>query len=136
MEATPGAVKQLETYRQALARKHRKLTGDAEKVAASLAGITITLTAKAGEGGRLYGSITSADIAEALLERHQIEVDKRKIELADHIKTVGTYEARVRLHKGVDAALTVEVVAIDQPAEAAPAVEPAPEPAAAPLAEA
>ncbi|MDQ0157866.1 50S ribosomal protein L9 [Robertmurraya andreesenii] len=71
--------------------------------------ITVELTAKAGEGGRLFGSITSKQIAEALQKSHSIKIDKRKIELDDAIRALGHTKVPVKLHSEVTATLNVHV---------------------------
>ncbi|QQZ62599.1 50S ribosomal protein L9 [Paenibacillus sonchi] len=107
--ATEGNVKTLEN--QAAAEKRRK---DQEKEEAVQLGkkldeLTLTLKAKAGEGGRLFGAITSKQIGEALAAAHGITIDKRKIELSDPIRHVGTFQVTVKLHTEVKANLTVQV---------------------------
>jgi large subunit ribosomal protein L9 len=71
--------------------------------------ITVELAAKAGEGGRLFGSITSKQIAEALQSQHNIKIDKRKIELDDAIRSLGYTNVPVKLHPEVTATLKVHV---------------------------
>jgi len=107
--ATEANLKNLEQQRQTIHRRQVQQAKTAETMAEKIAGITLTLKAKAGEGGRLYGSITNADIAEALAE-HQIEVDRRAITFPFPIKTVGAHEAKVHLHKDVEATIKLEVV--------------------------
>ncbi|CQR59138.1 50S ribosomal protein L9 [Paenibacillus riograndensis] len=107
--ATEGNVKTLEN--QAAAEKRRK---DQEKEEAVQLGkkldeLTLTLKAKAGEGGRLFGAITSKQIGETLTAAHGITIDKRKIELSDPIRHVGTFQVTVKLHTEVKANLTVQV---------------------------
>ncbi|KWX79439.1 50S ribosomal protein L9 [Paenibacillus riograndensis] len=107
--ATEGNVKTLEN--QAAAEKRRK---DQEKEEAVQLGkkldeLTLTLKAKAGEGGRLFGAITSKQIGETLAAAHGITIDKRKIELSDPIRHVGTFQVTVKLHTEVKANLTVQV---------------------------
>jgi large subunit ribosomal protein L9 len=74
--------------------------------------ITVELKAKAGEGGRLFGSITTKQIAEELQKKHNIKIDKRKMELADAIRTLGHTKVPVKLHHEVTATLTVSVTEI------------------------
>ena len=109
MEATPGAAREVER-RQAAERAReteRRLT--AEKKAASLRGKVITVVAKCGAQGRLYGSVTGQEIADALKEQQGVEVDKRKIELAEPIRTVGETEIVVKLYPEISAKMTVRV---------------------------
>ena len=83
----------------------------AETVAGVLADARITVPARAGAEGRLFGSVTAADVADALARQAGVVVDRRKIHLADPIKSVGTHVVPVRLHGDVESAVTVEVVA-------------------------
>lgn len=82
---------------------------EAKKLKEVIEKITIELTAKSGEGGRLFGSITSKQIAEALQKTHQIKIDKRKIELEDAIRALGYTKVPVKLHSEVTASLNVHV---------------------------
>jgi large subunit ribosomal protein L9 len=75
-------------------------------MAAKLSGKIVTIKAKAGEEGRLFGSVTSADLA-AALSAEGIKIDKKKIELEQHIKTLGSYTAQIRLHPEVSVAVTI-----------------------------
>jgi large subunit ribosomal protein L9 len=86
-------------------------------VAERLSQITLKVTAKAGEAGRLYGSITNAVVAEALAAEHDIEVDRRAITFPHPIKVLGAHEAKVHLYKEMEAALRIEV----EPEDAGPA---------------
>jgi large subunit ribosomal protein L9 len=98
-------------------------------VAARLNGKSLSFTVKVGEQGRLYGSVTSADIAEQIEQQLKVELDRRKIMLDEPIKTVGTHEVKIRLVAGVEPIVLVLVhgeggpVADEEPA--APAEEPA-----------
>ena len=88
--------------------KQAKLIADAEALAAKLAEIALTITAKAEEG-RIFGSVTAANVAEALNEKG-IAVDRKSISV-DPVKTIGAYEAAVKLYKGISATVKFEVVA-------------------------
>ncbi|HEY3298879.1 MAG TPA: 50S ribosomal protein L9 [Armatimonadota bacterium] len=90
--------------------KSAKLSADAKALAAQIAELKVTIKGKVGSGSRLYGSITSADIAEALEKQHKVKIDKRKIELEDPIKALGSVDVPIRLHKDATAHLKVEVV--------------------------
>jgi large subunit ribosomal protein L9 len=86
--------------------------GQARDVAAQLAALRVTLTSRAGDGGRLFGSVTAADVVEAVTAAGGPALDRRRVELPSaHIKTVGTHPVSVRLHPEVLATLDVEVVA-------------------------
>ena len=82
---------------------------EAKKLKEVLENVSVELTAKAGEGGRLFGSITTKQIAEELLKKHGIKVDKRKMELEDAIRALGTTNVPVKLHHEVVAVLKVHV---------------------------
>lgn len=109
-EATEGNKKRIEAEGKARNTRLAAERAGAEQVAATLAGLTLTITAKAGEGDRLFGSITAQDVADALAAQGQ-SIDKRKLELEHPIKTVGTHRVPVRLHPDVPAAVTVVVTA-------------------------
>jgi large subunit ribosomal protein L9 len=83
----------------------------AETVSQVLAGTTVTVTARAGAGGRLFGSVTASDVAEAVEAQTGAVIDRRKIQLTDPIKSLGTHLVPVGLHSEVQVELTVEVVA-------------------------
>lgn len=80
-----------------------------EALAAKLAGLTIEITADASEEGKLFGSVTAQDIAQAIFANAGIEVDKKKIELAAPIKIIGTYSAKIKIYKEVSAQVEVKV---------------------------
>jgi len=89
-----------------------KLVTEYQEIAARLEGKVIKIGAKAGEGGRIFGSVTNVQIATALKEQFNVEVDRRKIELPEEdIKMVGPYTAKLLLHKDVQPELNFEVVA-------------------------
>ena len=124
-EATPGNLKSIEHERKkwALLAQQEKVT--AEKAATSVQGIKITVQKRVGENGQLFGSVTANEIADALLAKG-IEVDKRRIELAHAIKSLGTHDVDVRLHREVTAHIQVEVIPIGvEKFEEAPAATPA-----------
>lgn len=107
--ATSGALKQAEGIKQAVARREAKTRAEAEELANLLGQTSLTFQAKAGEGDRLFGSITSADIAEALATEKHITIDKRKIELPTPIKELGTRQVAIKLHPEVTAHVVVVV---------------------------
>lgn len=74
-----------------------------------LRSLSITLCSKAGEGGKLFGSITSKDVADALKKEHQIELDKRKIVLEEPLKTLGSHQVPVKLHPNVSSEIRVDI---------------------------
>ena len=99
--------------REATAEEHREAENKkkAAQIAEGLRGKTIRLTARAGEKGRLYGSITGQVVAEALEKQYHVTVDKRKIELSDAIRATGEYGASVWLYAGISAPMRVIVEA-------------------------
>jgi large subunit ribosomal protein L9 len=110
VEATPGNIKIVELEHLAQARRDRRDRDAAGLIAKEIARLTISVRQKAGEGGSLYGSVTAIDIAEGLAA-HKIEVDKRKIQLDEPIKTIGEYQVPIRLHKEVTVPIKVIVEA-------------------------
>jgi large subunit ribosomal protein L9 len=109
-EATEGNKKRIAAETRARTSKNEAERSEAQRVAATLSGVTLKLSGKAGEEGKLFGSITAQDIADAL-ERQGHVVDKRRIELEHPIKTVGEHGVSVRLHPEVNADVRVSVVA-------------------------
>jgi large subunit ribosomal protein L9 len=108
--ATPGNLKQLEQKRAAIAKREAIIRGEAEAQAALLEGKTLTMTVKAGAEGRLYGSITTKDIAVAIQEAHGLAIDRRRIEPSNPIKQTGDVALKIRLFPEVDASIIVKVV--------------------------
>jgi large subunit ribosomal protein L9 len=107
--ATPGAMRQAEVQRKVEAARQSRLDTEMTELAKRLEGTGITIKVKAGAEGKLFGSVTSADIAQGLLQVANVEVDRRKIDLEEPIKQVGTYEVIVRLTKTVAARIKVSV---------------------------
>lgn len=107
--ATEGAVKQVKQLKEAADRQRQRQQSQAEIIAQKLAGVSLTFTAKAGEGDKLYGSITGADIAEAIAKVTGEVIDKRRVELAHPIKELGTHQVSLRLAPEVVAQVTVIV---------------------------
>src|SRR6185436_1114714 len=129
-EATAGNLKAVESERKKWAALAQQEKSAAEKAAASVQGMKITVQKRVGDNGQLFGSVTANEIADAL-EAKGIEVDKRRIELAHAIKSAGVHDVDVRLHREVTAHIQVEVVPIgvekfEEPAAAAPPAEEAP----------
>ena len=107
-EATEGNKKRIAAETKARVTRDQADRGEAERIAAILAGVTLPLSGKAGEEGKLFGSITSQDIADAL-NRAGHTVDRRRIELEHPIKSIGDHMVTVRLHPEVHAELRVSV---------------------------
>lgn len=111
LEATKGAIKQAEAMRRNRAARAARDRAAAEELARALVSITVRVPARAGAGGKLFGSVTSADIASAIFAQTEIEVDKRKITLVEPLKELGPAEVPVALDKDVRIVVAVEVVA-------------------------
>jgi len=107
--ATESNKKIVEQERQAHLRRETKLKGEAEDLSKMLSGVNVTIAQKAGGNEQLFGSVTVKDIADAL-EKQNFTIDRRKIQLAEPIKQLGTFTVPVRLHKDVTADITVQVV--------------------------
>jgi large subunit ribosomal protein L9 len=105
---TAGNVKQIEKEKQRLAVKEAKLKSEADAVAARFVGTRLVFTKKAGEEGVLYGSVTTAEIAEAMAHKG-LEIDKRRLIVADAIKRVGEFVVKARLHPEVELDINVVV---------------------------
>lgn len=107
--ATEGAKKSLDLMAASAAKKKEQEKDEFKALAAKLSEMTVVIKAKAGEGGRLFGAITSKQIAEAL-EAQKITIDKRKIELEDPIRVLGVTKVTVKLYPDVKGTLNVQVV--------------------------
>ena len=108
---TKGGEKQVAAIRGARSAREVKSLEEAQQVRAALEGKKVTLPAKAGANGRLFGAITTADVAEAVAKVGGPKVDRRKVELQQPIKSLGDYSVLVRLHPEVQAKVAVSVVA-------------------------
>ncbi len=108
-EATTGNMKQIEHERRKWALLAQQEKDVAQKAADKVKGVKIRIEKRVGENGHLFGSVTANEIADALAEKG-IEVDKRRIELANPIKDAGMHDVEVRLHRDVTAHIQVEVV--------------------------
>lgn len=113
VEATPGALKEIQKKRAAEDAREAERRRDAQAKADALNNKVIEMAVKCGAQGRLYGSITTAEIAESLEKQHGVKVDKKKIDLADPIRTVGDAQVTVRLYTGISAKMNVHVVAAE-----------------------
>jgi large subunit ribosomal protein L9 len=110
--ATRGAEKQVASIQRAQRSRQIRDLGHAKEVAGQLGGITITVKAKAaGDSGRLFGSVTAADVVDAIRAAGGPPLDRRAVDVPAQIKTVGTHQVNVRLHPEVTAELDVAVVA-------------------------
>ena len=109
--ASEGAVAQAAAMRKARDNKERASREAAQEVASRLGSATVSVSAKAGNEGRLFGSITSADLAKAIAAQTGIEVDKRDIEIDAPIRTVGRHSVTVRLFHDVTSTVSIDVAA-------------------------
>jgi large subunit ribosomal protein L9 len=107
--ATAKYMRMLESERKLHDKRKEHVVKGASELAEKLAGVSVTAHRKAGEEGRLFGSVTSSDIAEALAEQG-IELDRRKIILDEPIRLLGNYQVRVHLHEDVNVILQVSVL--------------------------
>jgi large subunit ribosomal protein L9 len=106
-----GAEKQIVTIKRARSAREIRDLGHANEVKASLEKLSVKLAVRAGEGGRLYGSVTPAEVTSAVKKAGGPDLDKRRLELPGHIKSTGDYKVQIRLHPEVSAAFTLTVVA-------------------------
>ncbi|AIQ38593.1 MULTISPECIES: 50S ribosomal protein L9 [unclassified Paenibacillus] len=107
--ATEGNVKTLENQAAAEQRRKDNEKEEAQQLGKKIDELTLTMKAKAGEGGRLFGAITSKQIAETLASTQGISIDKRKIELGEPIRHLGVFQVSIKLHTEVKATLKVQV---------------------------
>jgi large subunit ribosomal protein L9 len=108
--ATPGALKQAETIRKVAEKRRAAEMEDAKAIVNQIAGVELLFERRAGETGKLYGSVTSSDIAEALQGKTGIEIDRRKIALAEPIRSLGEQEVPVKLM--IDVATKIKVAVL------------------------
>lgn len=111
IKATPGVQAQADAMRRSRDLKDAKDRESAEVVARTLVPRTIRITARAGAEGKLFGSVTAADVITALAEQAGVDLDRRKLQLDEPIKTLGTHHVPVKLHPDVQFPVTIEVVA-------------------------
>jgi len=111
MKATKGVVAQAEAMRRNRSAKEARDVEAAQTQAAQLEGARIEIAARAGEGGKLFGSVTASDVADAILAQRGIEVDRRRVGLDEPVKELSELDVTVKLHTGVEATVTVVVVA-------------------------
>lgn len=110
MEATPAALKHHRERLRQEQLKQDRIREEARQFAHRLEAAKVTLTAKAGEGGRLYGAVTNKEIGQAIKTQAGLEVDKRKIELDEPIRSLGAFTFTVKLHPDVSARMKVTVI--------------------------
>lgn len=108
-EATEGNVRNLEKQKAIQEATRQKELGEAKELAEKIGQLRVTIVTKSGEGGRLFGSITTKDIADALNEQHKINIDKRKFVLENPIKHTGDFDVDIKIYPEVVAKLKVTV---------------------------
>jgi large subunit ribosomal protein L9 len=108
--ATPSSKKMLEEELKQRAHKLAKIKADAEDMAAKLNGMSLTINAKASSTGKIFGAVTSIQVADAL-EQAGYKIDRHIIAIKGDIKEIGSYKAQLKLHKDVNAEISLEVVA-------------------------
>jgi large subunit ribosomal protein L9 len=112
--ATKGAVRQAEVMRRAREESERKARDEAQERVAGFEASPVYISARSGEEGRLFGSVTSSDVARAVEEQLGHSVDRRDIRLEEPIRSLGSHPVTVHLYEGVDATVTVEVIAHEE----------------------
>lgn len=110
VEASSANMKKWKERQKQIKAREEEERAEALKLKEQIEKITLELTSKAGEGGRLFGSITSKDIAKGLKSQYKIEIDRRKIELKDNIKSLGTTQVAIRVYPEIVANLNVKVI--------------------------
>lgn len=110
-EATSNALNDLKGQNEAAEFRHNNEVAAAKETAEKINGVTVSLTAKAGENGKLFGSITAADVAEALKMQHHVVIEKKKFSIPDGIKHTGITEVEVKVYPSITAKIKVNVTA-------------------------
>ena len=110
LEANPGNLRTLELQRKVWEKREAKEADGAKQLAARLSAVRLSVTKKAGENDALYGSVTSSEIAD-LLHAQGFEIDRRRIQLREPIRSVGTFKVPIKVHRQVVAEAEIEVVA-------------------------
>ena len=112
VEATDVNLKEVERQEKIKANKKQQELEAAKKLKEQLTKVNVTLKVKSGENGKLFGAVTSKDIAESIEKNSTLKIDKRKIELKDNIKTLGNYQVSIKIHPEVTAEINVKVEGI------------------------
>lgn len=110
VEATPKNLNDLKLHNANEEKKAKEALENAKALAADLEQKQVIVKIKTGEGGKSFGSISTKEIAAAVKEQHGIEIDKKKIQMAENLKNIGSYEVTLKLHPVVAAKLSVKVV--------------------------
>ncbi len=109
-QATPGNIKQLEARGHNIEKRELSRTTDAARIQGALDGKTVTIPARVGEEGQLFGSITSTQVAEAIADQLGVPVDRKKVVVAHPIKTAGTHDVTVDIYRELKATVTVNII--------------------------
>ena len=112
--ATKGALRQAELMQRARVEREQKAKDEAAAKVSTLAAQPVYISARAGEGGRLFGSVTKSDIARGIEDQLEEAVDRHDVLLDDPIRVLGTHQVEVKLHEQVNALVTVEVIAHEE----------------------
>lgn len=110
IEATPKALNDLKLQKANELRIEEQKLAEAKDLAKKIEGLSVTVSMKAGEGGKAFGSISGKEISKAITEQLKLDIDKKKFQMPEPIKTFGTHEVPIKLHKDVTAKLAVKVV--------------------------
>ena len=119
LTASKGALRQAEQMKRARLEKEQREKDAAVAKVAMLGASPVYISARAGDAGRLFGSVTKTDISRAVAEQLGEEIDSRRVRLDDPIRAVGTHQVEVHLHEDVNALVTVEVIPYEEEAETA-----------------
>lgn len=111
VEASPSNLKQLEERKKQVAKKEEKLLAEINSVVSVLQSSPLKIGAKTGTSGKIFGSVTSVQIARAIREQKGYEIDRRRITIPDEVKELGTYKAKIDFGKGHETEVEFEVVA-------------------------
>ena len=112
LEATKQNLYDLKMQKAAEEKKQKEILEEAKGLAKKIEELTIIVSIKMGEGGRTFGSVSTKEIAEAAKKQHNLDIDKKKLQLSDPIKNAGTYDVAVKLHPQVTAKMKVKVEAV------------------------
>lgn len=110
VEASAGKIKELSQLKLAQVKKKQAEETTARELGARLEGLMVRITSRVGEGGKLFGAVSSKDVADALFKQHKLKVDKKKIVLKEPIKQLGVHPLVIKLHPAVQATVNVNVV--------------------------
>ncbi len=109
--ATATNVNSAVQKKAAAERKAQQLLDEAKVMAAQLTKVSVVISAKLGNGGKLFGSVTAQDVADALKQQYNIDIDKRKVEIKDTVKSLGTYPVTIKIHSEVNSQIEMKVIA-------------------------